>query len=70
MGELYRTWVQEPGSRVWHGFTGNPDSVTAIARCGWEPDAMVSKTIWPAHPDDLGPPEFERCQWCVVRGTN
>jgi hypothetical protein len=66
MVDQYTSWVQEPGSRIWHGLTDNPDGFTTRAGCGWEPDAMVRKTIWPVHPSEPGPPEFERCQWCAA----
>jgi hypothetical protein len=68
MGDRYALWVREPTRKTWHGFIDHPPSATDKAGCGWEPAEIGPKAVWPVGPGDLGPPEFERCQWCEAAG--
>ena len=69
MGEWYTIWVKEPVSHTWHGLSVPPGSSGYRTGCGLELDPLVGNVIWPVHPGEPGPPEFERCQWCEAAGV-
>jgi len=62
MREGYRLWLRESNSHVWHGVRTRLGGYRT--GCGLEFDALVGKDIWPLHDRDIGPAEFDRCQWC------
>ncbi len=64
MGDRYALWAKEPGSRIWHGLIDRTADANYKAGCGWELAPLISNMLWPVHPGEPGPPEFERCQWC------
>jgi hypothetical protein len=65
--DIYSVWIKERGSRVWHGLTPGAGYRT---RCGRTFTALAANDVWRVRTAaELGPPEFDRCQWCQAAGT-
>jgi hypothetical protein len=66
---LYRIWIQERDSRVWHGVTARPGDAGYRTACGLQFDRLVGHEVWPAREGEPGPAEFDRCQWCQAQAS-
>ena len=62
---MYRLWIEERESAVWHDALERLTPRQYRTACGWT--VMVGDTrIWPQNAHEVGPPERDLCHACLA----